>query len=121
MCSMCMYGNTHTYTYISQVAQDSTCQCRRCRRCVLIPGSESSPGEGNGNPLQYFYLENPMDQGAWWATKSSLGCKVMDTQLSLGFSRQEYRSGLLFPPPRGSSQPRDQTLVPCTAGRFFTI
>ena len=25
-------------------------------------------GEGNGNPLQYLYLENPMDQGAWWAT-----------------------------------------------------
>ena len=29
-----------------------------------IPGSERSPGEGNGNPLQYFYLENPMDRGA---------------------------------------------------------
>ena len=25
-------------------------------------------GEGNGNPLQYSYLENPMDGGAWWAT-----------------------------------------------------
>ena len=25
-------------------------------------------GEGNGNPLQYFCLENPMDRGAWWAT-----------------------------------------------------
>ena len=24
-------------------------------------------GEGNGTPLQYFYLENPMDRGAWWA------------------------------------------------------
>ena len=27
-----------------------------------------SPGEGNGNPLQYACLENPMDRGAWWAT-----------------------------------------------------
>ena len=27
-----------------------------------------SPGEGHGNPLQYSYLENPMDRGAWWAT-----------------------------------------------------
>ena len=27
-----------------------------------------SPGGGDGNPLQYFYLENPMDRGAWWAT-----------------------------------------------------
>ena len=31
----------------------------------LIPGSGRSPGEGNGNPLQYFSLENPMDRGAW--------------------------------------------------------
>ena len=30
-----------------------------------IPGSGRSPGEGNGNPLQYSGLENPMDRGAW--------------------------------------------------------
>ena len=34
----------------------------------LIPGSGTSPGEGNGNPLQYSCLENPMDRGAWLAT-----------------------------------------------------
>ena len=34
----------------------------------LIPGSGRSPGEGNGNPLQYSCLENPMDEGAWYAT-----------------------------------------------------
>ena len=34
----------------------------------LIPGWGRSPGEGNGNPLQYSFLENPMDRGAWWAT-----------------------------------------------------
>ena len=33
-----------------------------------IPGSGRSPGEGNGYPLQYSCLENPMDKGAWWAT-----------------------------------------------------
>ena len=33
-----------------------------------IPGSEKSPGEGNGNSLQYSWLENSMDRGAWWAT-----------------------------------------------------
>ena len=33
-----------------------------------IPGSGRSPGEGNGNPLQYSGLENPMDGGAWQAT-----------------------------------------------------
>ena len=32
-----------------------------------IPGLERSPGEGNGNPLQYYCLENPMDRAAWWA------------------------------------------------------
>ena len=33
----------------------------------LIPGSGRSPGEGNGNPLEYSYLENSMDRGAWQA------------------------------------------------------
>ena len=32
-----------------------------------ILGLERSPGEGNGNPLQYSCLGNPMDRGAWWA------------------------------------------------------
>ena len=40
-----------------------------------IPGSGRSLGEGNGNPLQYSCLENPMDRGAWWAT-------VMESQES---------------------------------------
>ena len=34
----------------------------------LIPGLGISPGEGNGNPLQYSCLGNPMDRGAWWDT-----------------------------------------------------
>ena len=42
----------------------------------LIPGLERSPGEGNGNPLQYSCLENPMDRGAWWATV----CRVLKSQ-----------------------------------------
>ena len=33
-----------------------------------IPGLGRSPGEGNGNPLQYSCLENSMDRGTWWAT-----------------------------------------------------
>ena len=36
----------------------------------VIPGWGRSPGEGNGNPLQYSCLENPMDRGAWQATQS---------------------------------------------------
>ena len=40
----------------------------------------STPGEGNGTPLQYFCLENPMDGGAWWATVH--GVAKSGTQLS---------------------------------------
>ena len=37
----------------------------------LIPGSGRSLGGGNGNPLQYSSLENPMDRGAWWVEHST--------------------------------------------------
>ena len=43
-------------------------------------GREDSPGEGNGNPLQYSCLENPMDGGAWWATVH--GVAMSRTRLS---------------------------------------
>ena len=48
----------------------------------LIPGSGRSPGGGNGTPVPYSCLENPMDRGAWWATVCGLcsqwGCKESD-------------------------------------------
>ena len=40
------------------------------RETGSVSGSERSPGGGSGNPLQYSYLENPMDRGAWQATKT---------------------------------------------------
>ena len=46
----------------------------------LIPGSGRSPGEGNGNPLRYACLENPMDRGAWRAIVN--GVTKSWTQLS---------------------------------------
>ena len=45
-----------------------------------IPGLGRSPGEGNGNPLKYFCLGNPMDRGAWWAPAQ--GIPKNQTQLS---------------------------------------
>ena len=45
-----------------------------------VPGSGRSPGEGNGNPLQYSCLENPIDGGTWWATVH--GITKSQTQLS---------------------------------------
>ena len=45
--------------------KETACQCRRCLRDMgSILGSGRSPGEGNGNPLQYSCLENPMGRGA---------------------------------------------------------
>ena len=48
----------------------------------LIPGSGRFPGEGNGNPLQYYCLENPMDRGVWWAIAHGV-TKESDTTLLL--------------------------------------
>ena len=46
----------------------SVCEETACNAgdLVPVPGAETSPGEGNGNPLQYPSLGNPMDRGAWW-------------------------------------------------------
>ena len=48
--------------------KESTCECRRPESVGSIPGLGTSPGEGNGNPLQYSCLGNPMDKEAWRAT-----------------------------------------------------
>ena len=48
-------------------AKEPACQRMRTKRGGLIPGSRRFPGGGNGNPLQYSCLENPMDRGAWYA------------------------------------------------------
>ena len=50
----------------------------------LIPGSGRSFGEGNGNPLQYSCLENPIDRGAWWPW----GHKESDTTMQLNSNRR---------------------------------
>ena len=47
------------------VGQESTCHAGDAGDMGSIPGSGRSHGEGNGYPLEYFCLENPMDRGAW--------------------------------------------------------
>ena len=49
----------------SSVGKESACNAGDLGS---IPGSGKSPGEGNGNPLQYSCLENPMERGSWRAT-----------------------------------------------------
>ena len=55
---------------------------------VSIPGSGRSSGEGNGNPLQYSWLENPMDRGAWQTTEHEVA--KSGTRLSMYPLRQYY-------------------------------
>ena len=56
----------------SSVGKESACNAGDP---ASIPGSGRSPGEGNGSPLQYSCLENPMDRGAW----QSMGSQELDT------------------------------------------
>ena len=49
------------------VAENPPANEGEIRDAGLIPGAGRPTGEGNGNPLQYSFLENPMDKGAWWA------------------------------------------------------
>ena len=68
--NLCVFIYTHTLNlptslvniWASLVAQS------KVGDLGLIPGSGRFPREGNGNPLQYSCLENPVDGGAWWAT-----------------------------------------------------
>ena len=58
--------NTQNYRkYLSTSSSDGKASAYNAGDLGSIPGSGRSPGEGNGNPLQYSCLENPMDQGAW--------------------------------------------------------
>ena len=58
----------HWTSQVAQVVKNSPDNAGDKRDTGSIPGLERSPGEGNGNPLQYSCLENPMDRGAWRAT-----------------------------------------------------
>ena len=59
-------------------SKESACNVGAARNTGSIPGSGRSPGEGDGSPLQYSWLENPTDRGAW-QVYSSLGRKELDT------------------------------------------
>ena len=63
------------------------CACN-ARDPALIIGSGRAPGEGNGNPLQYFGLENPIYRGAWRVTYSAWGCEKSDMTKQLTFTFQ---------------------------------
>ena len=60
----------HSFLWLSNFPGGSDCKVSAysAGNPASIPGLGRSPGEGNGNPLQYSCLENPMDGGIWWAT-----------------------------------------------------
>ena len=67
-----IYGVAQSRTRLKRLSSSSTSSGSGGKVCAcnagdlgLIPGSERSPGEGNGNPLQYSCLENPMGREAW--------------------------------------------------------
>ena len=62
------------------VMQETACSAGAA---VSIPGLGSSPGEGNGNPLQYSCLGNPMDRGALWTTVHGVARGESDTTYRL--------------------------------------
>ena len=74
-----MRGSRHG-NWTSLVAQTIKASAYNAGDPGLIPGSGRSPGEGNGNPVQYSCLENPMDGGAWWAAVN--GVAKSQTRLS---------------------------------------
>ena len=67
---MHIYSHLHNYRVFpgGSVVKSTPANAGNARDPGLIPGSGRSPGKGNGNPLQYSCLENPMDRGAWWVT-----------------------------------------------------
>ena len=60
---------------VAQLVKKSACNAGEPG---FIPGSGRSLGEGNGNPLQYSCLKNPMDRGAWWV--QSMGSQYVHAE-----------------------------------------
>ena len=70
-----IFGSPSFYIWASLVAQvvkEPPANAGDSRGVGSVPGLGRSPGEGNGNPLQDSWLENPMDRGAWKATAHSI-------------------------------------------------
>ena len=101
-----VYTHMHTHIYISVVY---TCMGfpggsvmknlpANAGAASSIPGSGISPGGGNGNPLQYYCQENPMDRGACTVCYSSWGCKESDPteQLSMHTHRHRHTNTYIY-------------------------
>ena len=68
LCSLCPCEFITVYSFSFPGGSEVIVSACNTEDSGSTPGSGRSPGEGNGNPLQYSCLENPMARGAWWAT-----------------------------------------------------
>ena len=64
----CIFDHFLKVSPVAQLVKNLLANARDARDMGSIPWLGRSPGEGNGNPLQYYYLKNSMDRGAWRAT-----------------------------------------------------
>ena len=71
---------------VMPVVKNSPANAGDRRDMGSIPGSGRSPGGEHGSPLQYSYLENPMDKGAWWATFHGFAESDVTEQLTLALT-----------------------------------
>ena len=81
------------YSVLGGFPGSSDCKsvCLQCGRLGSIPGSGRSPGEGNGSPLQYSCLENPMDRGALQATVHGIEkSRTRLSNLTFTFSSRDW-------------------------------
>ena len=74
------------------VVKNPTAKVGDVRDAGSIPGSERSPGGGNGNPPQYSCLESPMDRGAWRATVRSVAQKYVARISTITATTAEHSS-----------------------------
>ena len=98
------WSDLAAYIRCRQILFDSTCMkglpwwlrwlriCLQYRGLGLIPELGRSPREGNGNPLWYFCLENPMDRGIWWATVHGVAELGTTEQLIFSQNSQIHRA-----------------------------
>ena len=80
--------------------KEPTASAGDIRHSASIPGLGISPGDGNGNPLQYSCLESPMDREAWWA--AVYGVVQIRTQLKQLSSSSSLLSMTMQQTPEGS-------------------
>ena len=86
---------SYLYIWVSQetlLAKNPPTKAGDVRYEGLIPGLGRSPGEGNGYPLQYSCLENPMHRGAWWAAVYGVTVRHDWAQHSTSKSNQTFCS-----------------------------